>query len=66
MNNHITMNDVGAGLTSMLSMASASLAMITIDDVHSYMSLMSSAIAIISGFLSSRYFYKKSKNEKNL
>ena len=64
MNNHFTSSDIGAGLTSMLSMASASFAMITMDNVHSVMSMLSSAIAIISGFLSARYFYIQGKKIK--
>jgi len=64
MNNHITTSDVGAGFTSLLSMASASFAMVTMDNVHSLMSMMSSAIAIISGFLSARYFYIQGKKIK--
>lgn len=64
MNNHISGNDVGAGLTSLLSMFSASFAMITVDSVHSFMSMMSSGVAIVSGLLSARYFYKQGKKIK--
>ena len=62
MNNHITLNDIGAGFTSFLSMFSASFAMITLDGVHNILSIIGSVIAIISGFLSAKYFYKKSKS----
>lgn len=64
MNNHITTADISAGFTSLLSMFSASFAMITIDGVHNVLSMMSSGIAIVSGFLSARYFYKQGKKIK--
>lgn len=64
MSNHFTTNDIGAGLTSLLSMISASFAVITVDGVHSVMSIFSSAIAIVSGLLSAIYFYRASKKLK--
>jgi hypothetical protein len=64
MSNHFSTNDIGAGFTSILSMISASFAVITVDGVHNIMSLVSSGIAIVSGLLSSRYFYKQSKKVK--
>ena len=64
MSNHLNTNDIGAGLTSVLSMASASFAVVTVDGVHSIMSLLSSGVAIVSGFLSARYFYNQSKKLK--
>jgi len=64
MNNHFTTNDIGAGLTSILSMVSASFAVITVDGVHSIMSLFSSGIAIVSGLFSAIYFYRASKKIK--
>lgn len=64
MNNHITTADISAGFTSLLSMVSASFAMITVDSVHNVLSMMSSGIAIVSGIMSARYFYKQSKKLK--
>lgn len=65
MNNHnFSTADLGAGFTSLISMISASFAMITVDGVHNVLSMMSSGIAIISGVLSARYFYKQGKKIK--
>ena len=61
MNNHFSNNDINHGLVSILSMFSASFAMITMDNVHQILSMIGSAVAIISGYFSARYFYKQGK-----
>ena len=55
---HYNTNDLQAGSVSILSMISAS---ISIAQIQSVVSLLASAVALISGYYSAKYFIKQNK-----
>lgn len=64
MNNNINHNDTLAGISSGISMLFASLSWMTFSTFQSALSIASTIIAIVSGILSTRYFYKAQKKIK--
>jgi uncharacterized membrane protein len=58
-------NPVAAGLSSLISITSATLSVISLQQAQSWLTLFGSGVAVVSGFFAIRYYYHATKKIKN-